>query len=155
MKNFKFYILIAWLGLFTLQCFSCSRNNKPTQVELTDNNTPSDSTTEKNTDKKNKEKKKLKVSKNFKITKHARCRMKCRGIDEGEIEEILQDGKINNKKSETKPKKGNCPTYAIEGVTRRDKQNLRVIISACENETKIVTVIDLGVKVDNCPGDCK
>src|SRR5689334_9529877 len=33
-------------------------------------------------------------------SKHARCRMDCRHIDEAEVQQILKDGKINYTKSE-------------------------------------------------------
>jgi len=148
MKTIIRFIFLFIFGLFSIQLTSCG-NDKPNKVEFKEDNSN-------DSDKSKKDKKKLKISKNIKLTKHAKCRMKCRGIDADEIEEVLVDGKINNQKSDTKgKKKGDCPTYAIEYTTKRDKQNVRVIIAACEKETKIVTVIDLGVKVDNCPGDCK
>lgn len=74
-------------------------------------------------------------------SKHARCRMDCRRVSESEVEELLQNGKINYKKSdlqgETCRKK-----YAVEGVSR-DKQKLRIIFSPCADEVTVVTVIDL------------
>jgi uncharacterized protein YxeA len=149
MKTIVKYII--WLLLLisvNLHITSCG-NDKPDKVEFKDENNPNGKAYSK------KGKKKLKISKNIKLTKHAKCRMKCRGIDIDEIEEVLVDGKINNQKSDKPKKKGDCPTYAVEHVTKRDKQQVRVVIAACEKETKIVTVIDLGVKVDNCPGDCK
>lgn len=74
------------------------------------------------------------------LTKHARCRMDCRHIDESEIREILQSGYINMRKSE--PAASPEPKYAIEGVTH-DKQKVRIIVAASPRGNVVVTVIDL------------
>ena len=73
-------------------------------------------------------------------TKHARCRMECRQIDESEVKEILEEGKINYSKSETESTP--CPKYALEGITH-DKQHVRIIVGDCKTEASIITVIDL------------
>jgi hypothetical protein len=73
-------------------------------------------------------------------TKHAKCRMECRNIDESEVKEILNDGEINYSKSDLKSKP--CPKYALEGVTH-DKQHVRIIVGNCNSQASIVTVIDL------------
>lgn len=73
-------------------------------------------------------------------TKHALCRMQCRHIDESEIKEIMQTGKLNLAKSYKYDKP--CPSYALEGITH-DYQSVRIIIADCENIAKIITVIDL------------
>lgn len=73
-------------------------------------------------------------------TKHAKCRMNCRHIDESEVKEILDDGEINYAKSELKNKP--CPKYALEGTTH-DGQKVRVIVGDCESQASIITVIDL------------
>jgi hypothetical protein len=79
---------------------------------------------------------------NINYSKHARCRMDCRHIDESEVKEILVTGKINYGKSEL----GNNPDckrkYAVEGNTR-DKQKVRIIFAPCQSEVTVVTVIDL------------
>lgn len=78
-------------------------------------------------------------------TKHAKCRMDCRTISKSEVLAILEDGKINHRKSE---KTGSqCPTYAVEGFTK-DKQEVRIIFADCDDVTKVVTTIDLGRKYD-------
>lgn len=73
-------------------------------------------------------------------TKHGRCRMDCRHIDESEVKEILRDGTINYAKSDLKAKP--CPSYAVEGTTH-DGQHVRIIVGDCSSQASIVTVIDL------------
>lgn len=74
------------------------------------------------------------------LTKHARCRMECRHINESEIREILQSGHINIQKSE--PSASPDPKYAIEGITH-DRQRVRIIVAASPRGNVIITVIDL------------
>jgi hypothetical protein len=75
-------------------------------------------------------------------SKHARCRMECRHFTKDEVIDILEHGKINFDKSNDRP--GQCPTYALEGVTQ-DNQKARMVFSFCESgkEVTVVTVIDL------------
>ncbi len=88
-------------------------------------------------------------SKRLIYTKHARCRMDCRYIDEGEVKDILKNGRINQRKS--KPEDYPCASYAVEGRTR-DNQEVRIVFANCKDVTKVITTIDLGKKY-NC--DCK
>ena len=82
-------------------------------------------------------------------TRHAKCRMQCRKIDQDEVEEILQKGKINWNKTDTDDQP--CATYALEGITR-DNQNVRIIYANCNRETKVITTIDLDKEYDcTCP----
>jgi hypothetical protein len=84
------------------------------------------------------------------FSKHAKCRMGCRHIDETEIKEILEKGSINYKKSILNGDP--CRRkFAVEGPTR-EGQRLRVIFAPCGNEMTVVTCIDLGVEW-TC--DCK
>ena len=84
------------------------------------------------------------------FSKHAKCRMGCRHIDETEIKEILEKGSINYKKSVLNGDP--CRRkFAVEGPTR-EGQRLRVIFAPCGNEMTVVTCIDLGVEW-TC--DCK
>lgn len=76
-------------------------------------------------------------------SKHARCRMACRHIDEGEVKEILQTGKINYRKSELGDNPDCKRRYAVEGKTH-DNQQVRIIFAPCGSEVTVVTVIDLG-----------
>ncbi len=78
-------------------------------------------------------------------SKHARCRMACRHIDESEVKDILQTGKINYGKSEIGDNPDCKKKYAVEGETR-DKQKVRIIFAPCQSEVTVVTVIDLGTE---------
>lgn len=66
--------------------------------------------------------------------------MGCRFIDAYEVNEVIQNGTINNRKSN--PNDRPCPTYAIESRTR-DGQRVRVVVAECDRNAKLVTVIDL------------
>jgi hypothetical protein len=86
-------------------------------------------------------------------SKHAKCRMQCRRISQAEVEEIMQDGKINYTKSDLQ--NARCPRYAIEGVTV-DNQKVRIVFAQCNDKTEVVTVIDLNTEWScECPGDDK
>ena len=74
------------------------------------------------------------------LTKHARCRMECRHIDESEIKEILERGRVNYSKSEPDGKPD--PKYAVEGMTH-DGQQVRVIFAPSKRGMVVITVIDL------------
>jgi hypothetical protein len=84
---------------------------------------------------------------------HANCRMKCRTISAGEVEEIMQEGNINYNKSDLQ--NARCPRYALEGITG-DNQKVRIIFAQCNDKTVVVTVIDLDKEwTCACPGDDK
>jgi Domain of unknown function (DUF4258) len=84
---------------------------------------------------------------------HAKCRMQCRKISQAEVEEIMQDGKINYNKSDIK--NARCPRYAVEGITQ-DNQRVRIVYAQCDEKTEVVTVIDLETDWNcSCPGDDK
>lgn len=85
---------------------------------------------------------------NLVFSKHAKCRMDCRKIDETEVREILKNGTINRKKIQS-DKRG--MTYPVEGYTR-DNQHVRIVFAPKENGLVVVTVIDLD-KEWSC--DCK
>ncbi|MDO9372764.1 MAG: DUF4258 domain-containing protein [Ferruginibacter sp.] len=72
-------------------------------------------------------------------SKHARCRMGCRQIDESEVEEILQTGQLNEAKIE-EDQRGK--TYPLEGMTH-DRQRVRIVFAPKQAELVVVTVIDL------------
>jgi hypothetical protein len=73
-------------------------------------------------------------------TKHARCRMGCRHIDESEVKEILEQGVINERKSE--PAGRPDPKYALEGRTH-DGQQVRIVFAPTDRGMLVITVIDL------------
>lgn len=82
-------------------------------------------------------------------SKHAKCRMNCRQIDESEVREILLDGRVNMDKSE--PSGDRDPKYALEGTTH-DGQHVRIVYAMAPAKTVVVTVIDLGQDIDcTCP----
>ena len=84
---------------------------------------------------------------------HAKCRMECRKISQAEIEEIMQNGKVNYNKSDIQNSR--CPRYAVEGVTA-DNQEVRIVFAQCNEKTTVVTVIDLDREWScSCPGDDK
>lgn len=76
---------------------------------------------------------------NIIFSKHAKCRMDCRKIDESEVKEILKNGKINHKKIQN-DKRGK--TFPVEGFTQ-DKQHVRIVFAPKGDELVVVTVIDL------------
>jgi hypothetical protein len=82
-------------------------------------------------------------------TKHARCRMACRHIDESEVQEILEKGVINERKSE--PAGRPDPKYALEGRTH-DGQQVRIVFAPTSRGMVVITVIDLDT---NWSCDCK
>ncbi len=74
-------------------------------------------------------------------SKHAKCRMACRHIDEAEVTDLLKNGTINYKKSELQGE--SCrKKYAVEGYSK-DRQHLRLIFAPCGDEMTVVTCIDL------------
>ncbi len=72
-------------------------------------------------------------------SKHARCRMDCRHIDESEVMEILKDGTLNVNKIEVDER---GKTFPLEGTTH-DRQRVRIVFAPKNNDLVVVTVIDL------------
>ena len=85
-------------------------------------------------------------------TKHAQCRMDCRHITAEEVQDIMQHGDINDRKSEADARP--CPVFALEGYTQKEHQHLRIVFAQCDYKTKVVTCIDLDHDFEcHCPGD--
>lgn len=82
-------------------------------------------------------------------TKHARCRMNCRHIDEDEVKEILYKGTINYNKSQPNAKPD--PKYALEGYTK-DNQQVRIIFAPTNKGMVVITCIDVN---EEWKCDCK
>lgn len=82
------------------------------------------------------------------FSKHARCRMECRKIDESEVKAILKNGVINQEKIQ-RDKRGK--TFPVEGYTR-DNQHVRIVFAPKGEGLVVVTVIDLDTEW-KC--DCK
>ena len=85
-------------------------------------------------------------------SKHAKCRMDCRHIDESEVKDMIATGTLNYKKSDLQ--KDDChKRYAVEGYSK-DNQHLRIIVVPCADEITIVTCIDIGAEWEcHCEGD--
>ena len=112
----KLFYLFAWLGASVLLFSSCQTNTGGGN-----NNSPA-------------------AVPNLIYTKHARCRMECRHITDGEIKEILAENHINMRKSNPNDPRG--ATYAYEGNTSQN-QHLRIVVDKAQSAWKIVTCIDL------------
>lgn len=81
-------------------------------------------------------------------SRHARCRMECRHIDENEIKEILKDGKVNEHKIESDDR---GKTYPLEGIA--EGHHLRIVFAPKDNNAvEVVTCIDLDT---DWPCDCQ
>jgi hypothetical protein len=84
------------------------------------------------------------------VTRHANCRMRCRGVDEADVAAVLAVGMLVPERSRDD---GECPSHAVEGPAR-DGRPLRVVVAACADETRLVTAIDLSSSDDSdcdCP----
>ena len=82
-------------------------------------------------------------------SRHARCRMACREVDSTEVIEILEEGSINYRKTDTTGSRD--PKFALEGRSH-DGQRLRIVFAMAEMKTVVVTVIDLDQDNDcSCP----
>lgn len=78
------------------------------------------------------------------VTKHARCRMGCRKLDAYEVQQVINNGTINRKKS--RPATGDrCKSLAYEGRSA-DGPRARIIVGECEDRPILITVIDLDNK---------
>ena len=82
-------------------------------------------------------------------SRHARCRMECRHIDESEVLEILKNGVLNTEKIRESEQ---GVSYPLEGVTH-DNQRVRIVFAPKDaDQLEVVTCIDLGTE---WPCDCK
>jgi len=72
-------------------------------------------------------------------SRHARCRMDCRHIDEQEVRQILATGTVNVRKIETDER---GKTYPLEGVA--NGHHLRIVFANKGTDAvEVVTCIDL------------
>ena len=78
-------------------------------------------------------------------SKHARCRMACRNIDSTEVIEILEEGSVNYRKTDTTTSRD--PKFALEGRTN-DGQRVRIVFAMAASKTVVVTVIDLDQDIE-------
>lgn len=81
-------------------------------------------------------------------SKHAKCRMGCRNIDESEVRDILAKGTINTARIEASEK---GVSYPLEGNTK-DGQHVRIVFAPKSGgKMVVVTVIDLEKEYEcNC-----
>jgi len=145
MKKAAPYILIALLAILALAVRTCRSSGRPgtggkdgPRPAVTDNVDRNHGFDRRNS--------------YLEYTKHAQCRMDCRHITQQEVQDIMQNGTINYRKSEVEAKP--CPTYALEGYTQQEHQHLRIVFAQCDYKTKVVTCIDLDQDFEcHCPGD--
>jgi hypothetical protein len=138
------YLLILLLGIALFVVKRCQGNNNPADIAKNDKRKDPASGVNRNRgfDRR--------IS-YIEYTEHAKCRMKCRRISQREVEDIMQDGSINYKKTDVKARP--CPAYALEGKTK-DDQRVRIVFGQCDLKTKVITVIDLDTDwTCDCPGD--
>lgn len=76
----------------------------------------------------------------LRFTRHGRCRSACRHLDPFEIQEVIDQGNINKRKTNYAGKP--CPAIAYEGTTS-DGQKARIVVGACDGDYRVITVIDL------------
>jgi hypothetical protein len=140
------YVLIL---LMTAAIIIINKSNKKSDHPTVTDNKPKDPATNK-TDRDRGFDRRISL---IEYSNHARCRMQCRRISQTEVEETMQQGKINYDKSDLQ--NARCPRYALEMVTD-DNQRVRIVYAQCNRSTTIVTVIDLDTDHDcDCPGDDK
>ena len=135
------YILLAVLAITTITIRNCNSSNTSTKKKTTTNEEATYTQRGLNRN-----------PSNINYSKHAKCRMDCRKIDEVEIKDILKNGIINYKKSELQG--ADCKKkYAVEGLSK-DDQKLRIVFAPCGTEITVVTCIDLHKEWEcSCEGD--
>ena len=147
MKKAAPYILMLLMAVAVLVIKRCKSNN------TTNNNDPKKERTTTTSNEVNRNKGFDRRVSYLEYSSHAKCRMDCRHITQKEVEEIMQDGKINYNKSDLQ--NARCPRYALEGVTK-DNQRVRIVFAQCDEKSEVVTVIDLETEWEcHCPGDDK
>lgn len=150
-KKWAPYILIVLLAAAVIVIKQCKKTDtdqpKPKPTVTTNNDKPKDPASNKT----NRDRGFDRRTSYLEYSNHAKCRMQCRKISQAEVQEIMQEGKINYAKSDLQ--NARCPRYAVEGVTQ-DDQRVRIIFAQCNEKTVVVTVIDLETDYScNCPGD--
>lgn len=146
-KKWVPYLLIALMTIAIIVIRQYKKEPTPKPKTTTTDKKPNDPSRTRN----NRERGFDRTTSYLEYSKHASCRMQCRKISGEEVEEIMQEGKINYNKSDLKA--GRCPRYALEGETN-DGQEVRIIFAQCNEKTVVVTVIDLEKDhACDCPGD--
>ena len=146
-KKWAPYIVIALLLIAVIVIKQFKKSDDPSPKPKTTTTKPKDPATNPT----NRDKGFDRRTALLEYSNHAKCRMQCRKISQAEVEEIMQDGKINYNKSDLQ--NARCPRYAVEGVTN-DDQRVRIVYAQCNESTTVVTVIDLETDFKcSCPGD--
>lgn len=76
------------------------------------------------------------------FSEHAKCILTCKGVSEEEAKDILKNGDINFRESDTR--RTPCPSYIFEG------KDVKIICTACDSISEIINVIGLHEKQDTC-----
>ena len=76
------------------------------------------------------------------FSEKAKCIIKCKGISDEEVKEVLKNGNVNFGESDTRL--APCPSYVFEG------ENLTIVCTACDSISEIVNVLSLNEKQDTC-----
>ncbi|HLF47272.1 MAG TPA: DUF4258 domain-containing protein [Chitinophagaceae bacterium] len=148
MKKVSPYILLLLMAVLLFFLKRCKENNAAEQKQ---NSTASTSKQKASSADVNRDRGFDRRTAYLDYSKHASCRMECRHITKSEVEDIMQNGKINYNKSDIK--NARCPRYAVEGITK-DDQKIRIVFAQCNEKTNVVTVIDLDTDWSClCPGD--
>ncbi len=136
MKKIFYFILLSF-------AFACHNASSPT--------IPNDNTPHTNSPKELPNDGLNRNPSHIRYSKHARCRMECRHIDENEVLDMLHSGEIDYRKSQLDTDACH-KRYAIEGTSKGEK--LRIIFVSCGDEVTVVTCIDIGKEwACHCPGD--
>ena len=141
MKKLLPIILLVIMAVVAISVKQCKKNNSTTKTTTRQNNIPpisSNRSAPSSNNNANRDGLDRNPDRLF-YSKHARCRMDCRHIDESEVHEILKEGVINYDKVEEDVK---GKTYPLEGTTH-DKQHVRIVFAPHPGELVLVTVIDL------------
>ena len=77
----------------------------------------------------------------------AKCEMECRSINEKEIKNILENGDVNFKESNTRGTPH--PSYIMEGTTSENKK-VRIITNTYDSIAEITGINFLNAEKDSC-----
>ena len=153
MKKAAPYILLLLMAVLLFFLKRCKDNN---QNEPKQNTTTTESRKKKSSSEVDRDRGFDRRISYLDYSNHASCRMKCRHITQKEVEDIMQNGKVNYNKSDIQSRSlsgARCPRYAVDGITI-DNQKVRIVFAQCNEKTNVVTVIDLDTDWScHCPGD--
>ena len=76
------------------------------------------------------------------FSEHAKCIITCKGISEEETKDVLKNGDVNFRNSDTHQVP--CPSYVFEG------KDVTVLCTVCDSISEVINVIRLNEKQDTC-----